>query len=450
MKRTIVFLMLAMFAVSATAEVGHFTYMGTFGGSKDLTDYGGGYKLEGIGLNTYHQVDFQVLSFMAIGFGYGYSTYKKPEGALEAPKTDYVLLAGRLLIPHWKSPLMPYLIGGVGIHPQLLTEDMGLTKHAMGGIGLRYDLNGKPGGAGIDLQTCMAGTMPLTADFRIGFSVSFGKTRGAVSEGAKVEISATPAAPVVAAAPSTGANWWSEPFSAPEAFNKLKTEIIPARVQAEQLDALTAEVKPFFLKLHETGMKGPEYSKYGAAYFTAVAVELQKKGDSTRAFACLDKALKFVPDHAEALSMKASLGGATTGVTGAQSAAMDAVTPVPTVEAPKVAVAKPAAASGAAWWDIPFTTEGAFEKLKTQLIPQRVKEKNLEMLGKEAKLFFDKIYTSGVHGKPYVDYRAGYLTATAASLYQAGDRTRGSYYLEQALKISPAFQPALDLKATLK
>jgi len=389
------------------------------------------------GVGGYLSFDYQFLSWMSLGVGGGFNSYSKDGNKTKIESLD---LVGRLLYPGFNGSFVPYLIGGAGYRPLMKDKENYWQGHyhALAGIGGRYDFTGKNPGSGLDIAVVLNAYSPKATilkagDVRVGYSFAFGgkgkKAQGQKKVAAKPTPSATPAAPQV------GAEWWPKPFSAPTAFAKLKNELVPSRVNENKLDVLNAEVKPFFAKLTETGVKGKEYSDYGAGYFTALAVEFNKKGDAARTQACLDKALKFSPDFKEALELKAKLAG--------KSVAAPATTAVAST------ASTASATTAAAWWPTPFAATTAYAKLKTEIVPARVKANQLNELGKDAKPFFAKLLETGVKGQEFTNYKVGYYTAIGANLLKQNDKVRAEYYIDNALKISPSDKDALAVKAQI-
>jgi hypothetical protein len=139
----------------------------------------------------------------------------------------------------------------------------------------------------------------------------------AVPEPASVPPTAVVTSPPVVAssaapAPLMAGAWWSQPFSAPAAYAKLRGELIPRRVKSNQLTPLGQEAKAFFDQLNATGIRGTGFSDYRAGYLTAVASELYGMGDRARGAYYLDLVLKYRPDFQEALDLKARTGAPAT------------------------------------------------------------------------------------------------------------------------------------------
>jgi len=106
------------------------------------------------------------------------------------------MVAGRLLPLKQKegSRFMPYLVGGGGLHVHALSPSWAGSKHLMGGVGGRIDLDKHPGGSAIDVQLIGLGTTPWTGQFRVGYSIQFSgkKNKGATADsGKKQEKSST-------------------------------------------------------------------------------------------------------------------------------------------------------------------------------------------------------------------------------------------------------------------
>ena len=392
------------------------------------------------GVGGYITFDYQFLSWMALGVDGGLKSYTKNGVKMNVESLD---LMGRLLCPNCNGAFVPYLIGGAGFRPLMKNKANYYqgNYHAMAGIGGRLDFTGKNPGSGLDIALVMDAYSPKavlmkTGDVRVGYTFAFGgkgkKAQGKKKTAAKTKPSATPAAPQV------GAEWWPKPFSAPTAYAKLKNELVPSRVSENKLDVLNSEVKPFFAKLKETGVKDKEYNDYCAGYFTALAVGFNKKGDTVRAQACLDKALKFSPEFKEALELRAKMAG--------NSVAAPATAAVATT----AAVAPAAGATTAAvWWPTPFVASTAYAKLKTEIVPARVKANQLNELGKDAKPFFAKLLETGVKGQEFTNYKVGYYTAIGANLLKQNDKVRAEYYVDNALKVSPSDKDALAVKAQI-
>ena len=102
------------------------------------------------------------------------------------------------------------------------------------------------------------------------------------------------------------------------------------------------------------------------------------------------------------------------------------------------------------WWGPEFELNSAFAKLKTEIVPTRVKENDIVKLGQQATAFFNQAQKMGVHGPDYSDLRAGYYTAVARAFKDSGKMAEAKNYLNMVLKGHPRFKEALDLKAEMK
>jgi len=102
--------------------------------------------------------------------------------------------------------------------------------------------------------------------------------------------------------------WWKTPFDPVDAFEILKTKLIPQRVQQRQMEPLNVEAGQYFMKLKERKADLAVYNGYLADYYTTVAKEVHKLGYHAQAQAWLEKALQAVKDYPEAKPLKAQWG----------------------------------------------------------------------------------------------------------------------------------------------
>ena len=124
-----------------------------------------------------------------------------------------------------------------------------------------------------------------------------------VTAPAVVVSAATPVA--VAAAPKKkGKGWWDEPLDAQASLVKLKTEIVPARIQDNKIAQLGQEASAFFQEVHKSGIVGKDFASMRATYYAAVAQALLDKGSKKDATFYLKTAFTFQSDNPDALAVK--------------------------------------------------------------------------------------------------------------------------------------------------
>jgi hypothetical protein len=109
----------------------------------------------------------------------------------------------------------------------------------------------------------------------------------------------------------------------------------------------------------------------------------------------------------------------------------------------------PGATKALKWWDEPMVPSAAYAKLRDELVPNRVKNAQMPLLGQQAKSFFAEMTRLGVNKQEVSDYRAGYYTAVAKTLHELDQDDQAAYYLDLVLKSRPDYQEALDFKAVL-
>jgi len=102
--------------------------------------------------------------------------------------------------------------------------------------------------------------------------------------------------------------WWKTPFDPVDAFETLKTKIVPQRVQQRQMTPLNTEAAQYFNQLKARKVDLAVYNGYLADYYTTVAQEVYKLGYQAQAQAWLEKALQAVPDYPAAKTLKAQWG----------------------------------------------------------------------------------------------------------------------------------------------
>ncbi len=187
--RLVLSIVLMSFATLLSAEKGQFNYIGALSVSKASSERAWVSDL-GMGLGTYHMLDYQPLSFMAIGLGFGYASYSADGGSMT---TDCLDVAGRLLPVAERDgqSVRPYLVGGMGVRPlwKSMDEAWPGNYHGFAGAGLKYDFDRKPGGSGLDVQAVYEFYTPVksnlnTMGLRVAYSVAFGKSKGSSSAAA--------------------------------------------------------------------------------------------------------------------------------------------------------------------------------------------------------------------------------------------------------------------------
>ncbi len=112
--------------------------------------------------------------------------------------------------------------------------------------------------------------------------------------------------------------------------------------------------------------------------------------------------------------------------------------------------AKPGRKSAAGWWDVPFDAQVSFDKLKKEIVPDRIKDNKIAQLGQDAKAFFQEAQKNGVKGKDFIAMRAGYYAAVANALYSLNHNKDAAYYLDLALKLQSDNPEGLALKEKMK
>jgi tetratricopeptide (TPR) repeat protein len=261
------------------------------------------------------------------------------------------------------------------------------------------------------------------------------RTQACLARALKLSPGYKPAMVLKAKLGETG-DWMPKPFIAQKAFIKLKTVLVPARLGENKLGLLNAEAKPFFAKLSEVGIQGKAYNDYALGFFTALAVEFNKRGDKARAKEFLNKVLGLAPDFKEALDLRDRMEGKVVAAPVKAVASTSSTTAHGTVDA--------------GWWPKPFAASTAYAKLKNELVPARVKVNKLSDLAKEAKPFFAKLKENGVGEAALNNYKAGYYAAIADNLLVQNDLVRADYYVDNALKIAPNNKYVLEVKGKIE
>jgi hypothetical protein len=101
------------------------------------------------------------------------------------------------------------------------------------------------------------------------------------------------------------------------------------------------------------------------------------------------------------------------------------------------------------WWDEPFDAMAAFDKLRTQLVPDLIAKGQMAVLGKDAAAFFAQAKKDGATPEALSAMRCGYYTAIASQLFDQGRVKDAAYYLKIALSSQPNNPDTLALKAKL-
>jgi|GEM_PF-1199493 hypothetical protein len=112
--------------------------------------------------------------------------------------------------------------------------------------------------------------------------------------------------------------------------------------------------------------------------------------------------------------------------------------------------AKAANTSAVKWWAEPLDAASAYEQLRNEIVPSRIKSGNLTLLGQQAKAYFAALTAKGVPKATLGEYRAGYYTAVASNLRDIGRVNEAKYYLNMVLKSRPDYPEALKLQAELQ
>jgi len=130
----------------------------------------------------------------------------------------------------------------------------------------------------------------------------------AVPAAAIAAAASTPSAPAVVSAPKKqGKGWWDEPLDAQASLTKLKTELVPARIQANKIVQLGQEATAFFNEVHKTGIAKKDFASMRATYYAAVAQAILDKGDKKGAAFYVKTAMSFQADNPDALAVQAKL-----------------------------------------------------------------------------------------------------------------------------------------------
>ena len=149
----------------------------------------------------------------------------------------------------------------------------------------------------------------------------------------------------------------------------------------------------------------------------------------------------------------AGWSGSSIAVPVAAAAPKPIVTPPPSA---LVAPSSPASAVNAkhkaknGWWDEPLDAQASLQKLKTEIVPQLVKDKQIPVMGQKAKAFFEAVADSGVKGKELASMRATYYAAVASATLDEGDAKGAAYYLKTVFQLQPDNPDGLAVKAKLK
>jgi hypothetical protein len=114
----------------------------------------------------------------------------------------------------------------------------------------------------------------------------------------------------------------------------------------------------------------------------------------------------------------------------------------------KAAVVPKKAANG--WWDEPMDAQAALLKLKTEIVPDRIRNNKIIQLGQDAGAFFQEIHKSGIGGKEFASMRATYYAAVAQALLEKGAKKDAAFYLKTALSFQGDNPDALAIKEKLK
>jgi hypothetical protein len=101
--------------------------------------------------------------------------------------------------------------------------------------------------------------------------------------------------------------WWEVPFDANKSYMKLKTEMVPALIQKNQMAPLGQKANAFFKEAQKSGVAGKGFAAMRSGYYTAVASALLNANRAKDAAYYLKIDLSYQSDNAEALALKAKL-----------------------------------------------------------------------------------------------------------------------------------------------
>ncbi len=102
------------------------------------------------------------------------------------------------------------------------------------------------------------------------------------------------------------------------------------------------------------------------------------------------------------------------------------------------------------WWDEPLDAKASLGQLKTEIVPNRIKNQQIVQLGQDAKAFFNELQKQGITGKEITAMRSVYYSAVASVLFEEGNSKDAAYYLKISLSYKPDNPDALALKDKIK
>ncbi len=102
------------------------------------------------------------------------------------------------------------------------------------------------------------------------------------------------------------------------------------------------------------------------------------------------------------------------------------------------------------WWDEPLDAKASLTQLKTELVPDRIKNKQIAQLGQDAKAFFNELQKQGIPAKEITSMRSVYYSSVAGVLFQEGNAKDAEYYLKIALSYNPENPAAVALKEKIQ
>jgi outer membrane protein OmpA-like peptidoglycan-associated protein len=130
-------------------------------------------------------------------------------------------------------------------------------------------------------------------------SVSAGASSGTLVEDEPESEAAPPKLSIVSAK-----KWWSEPFDAQTAYQKLINKIVPGLVAQRQMVLLGDHRQLFFDEARKQNVKRREYVNMVSGYYTAVAKNLIRRGDAKGASFYLHLALVYQAYNLDALKIQ--------------------------------------------------------------------------------------------------------------------------------------------------
>jgi hypothetical protein len=391
--------------------------------------------------------------------GYGTPVQWRLGASYDAPVDNNI---GHLLVSAQGGTLfVDPGIGALSFGVEYLYHDTVAVRlgHQFGAYGGLTGLTGFSIGAGVKLEKweldyALVTRGDLGTSNMISFNYNFGKEEGSPTPKTsatpivslqpsatatpipKVVSTPTPAIipttvpqPIASSTPAqvSSDNWWSMPFDALASFEKLKTQMVPEMIGKGQMAALDKNATAFFNAAQKDGASEKDVMSLKAGYYAAVASEFFTRKQAEDAAIYLNTAFSIQADNVDALALKVKMDKAS-------------VTPVPN---------KPPTVTADDWWDKPFDALSAFEKLKTQLVPELMTKKQMPLLGKCASSFFDAAKKDGATPQALATFKSGYYAAIASELLTQNRAKDALYYSKLALSIQSDNADALAVKAKL-